>query len=1420
MKRDLYKPGLMALIIVGAALLSPGIGTGIWDPWEMDRAHLAREMAGRTKLLVVEEGAGLAEDLRAAAGERFFVEEVPGASAPPRPHVKGKDKAKTKAKTPKPPTRSGVLPRATKAMEGGVFHAVLVHESALTRGPDQGAAFMDALLASHPGVEVVLVAADRSACDDLFTVLEAGQVANAFDLLAKNYPLLPEEADKEALVERYGGTYPFQLLVPCLALDEAEDPASLVGWLDGIQWSRLTCRAALGPKEKKGKAAGFGTFAVPPLDAWLTGLSYRIFGFSETSSRLPGVLLGLMTLVILGLGLWRLAGARVAFFSVAVAMTTPMFLGQAKNMAGEISYTFFLAGGVLSFALLVKEGLRIPWLLTLFASAALLFLAKGLFGLGVLWLVLAGYVVVLWDLRRATLVPLGTLTLAFIALVLLVLVPTDWTFFAHFKFMNHPFNGGPTRYASWFDFFIRQVGFGAFPWTILLPFAFGALAMRLRGDDPAQVEERRLSGLVFLWFAIPFVAHSAGMTNFRHLVFPAIVALGPAVALFWLREADSDRTAGDDRPAADGFVAVGVVGLAAVVLQALLKSQEPAINWLTVDPLMSSQTAAGAEEVSLIGTNAKLLLFATILLAFLYHARLSAAARAVLAFFRRPTPAWITAWILAAVFGIKALATLVSRFGGQTPKKAAGKVAPQLLDLPNHLLRYRLDHVLLAVLLATIGVAALLRYTRAGAWLRSVLKALGRLRPLRIPVRLARALGASLRNAVQPAWLWLIPGIGFLTWALINLLTTFTFTPGTAAPILMGGGFPDAALVLAVAMPVAALLARGRLPKGAVFQAAAAGVALLLLSLGGRVQAATDGTHWDAPLLLGLGVAAWAAAMVPWLLRAPRILHGVAWALAIWLGLSCLVPLLGGWNEVEAIVYAEADPPLRTYLFIGSRTTRLLYLAALLLAGNVVMGWLWRGIVTRRAPVLAKALNPVTWLEVLERPAVYRIGMLGLTLFYAGIFALQILPGFARSVSQKHIMETYLAADGREDLGDNIFKYQAASGSEEDRNFYTAPLPALSNQNDLLDALTLVQDRAFKVKRSSSHPGSEQVLVRAWSDANDADGDGQRDHAADAGLATEVTKDSDGAILVDETRAWEPDQWAGHLLYDWRGQTVEIRGNDATSLRLAGTTRVEPGHSQRGLYRIDHPDATDHKATATEPGRTYVVLGQKGFSETNYKFRKKKRDQMVKAGVPDAAKIAPPHIPVIEGDNLNFLLAADHLADGEENENPFAQAMITREAFDALDDVNHLWVDMDGKIKLLGYRISSRTYARGEKLKLDMYFECTGSVRRSYKIFMHIDAEGSGNRINGDHWPLNRSSDPEVKECVGCWKTSHWMEGDIVVDHFETEVPLGTPSGRQNLWMGFYLPGGGKRLKVIDWDRKRVNHDGHDRYRIGHFEVH
>ncbi|MBM4371345.1 MAG: glycosyltransferase family 39 protein, partial [Deltaproteobacteria bacterium] len=1070
MKRDLFFPGLAALLLLALGLMLPGLGTGIWDPWEMDRAHLARQMVGRTKLLVVEQGGGLGDALRRSAGERFFVDNA--AEGRPATRPPGQPEGAQAV----PVAGGQTLKKAARVLTEGSFHGLLVHESALGDAA-AAAAFLDEVSASHPGVAAALVASSRDACDRLVTELEEAMVTATAALLTGGYGLLEPGLDRDALAARWGGTYPFQLHVPCLALDEAEDPAALVGWMDGIQWSRVLARAALAPQEKGGKAPGTGNFGVPPLDHWLTALSYRALGFSETSSRLPGVLLGLLTMAILGLGLRRLAGPRVALLSVAVLLTVPMFLGQSKNMAGEISYTCFLSGGVLAFALMIREGLRAGWLLGFVAAATLLFLSKGLFGLGVLWLVAGSYVLVLGDRRPAALVPWAVLTAGLGVLAALVLVPSEWTFFSHFRFMNHPVNGGPNAYSSWFDFFLRQVGFGAFPWTILLPFAVGALAARLQDDDAAG-EERRLAGLLFLWFTVPFVIHAAGMTDFRHLVFPAIPALGAAVALFWLREGEAR-----ERPLANGLVAVGVAGVAAVVLQALLKSREPAVNWLTVDPMLSARTAQGAEDASLLGPEARVILALLVLLTFLHHARLSAAVQGVLGVFRRRAPFRIAAWLLGVAFVLKTLGVLADRFGGPTPQKAAGLVDPRILDLPRHLLLHRVDHLLLAGLLGILGLAAFLGGTATGrrvAAVASRVLALPGLRRITAGHRIPPAGGHS-----GPSPVLLLPGLGLLAWGLLNLVVTFPALPELPAGSLFQGPFPVAAMALAAGLTAAALVWRRRLPAGAAFQAAAAGAALVLLTFAGRLQAATDGSHWDAPLLLALGTAGWAAALVPWLCRSPGLLHGVAAGLGLWLALSVTTPLLQGWNVLEAVVYPEADPPLRRYLFAGSRTTLLLYAAAIGLAANRVAGWLWDRVAAPRGPAGLRWLRPVAWIEAVERPAVHRIAALALAGIFAGVFALGILPGFSREVSQKHILDTYLAAEGRGSIGDNLFKFSPENGGGDDRNFYTAPLPALGSQNDLLDVLTLGVDRAFKVRRSSSHPGPETLMVRAWSEAND-----------------------------------------------------------------------------------------------------------------------------------------------------------------------------------------------------------------------------------------------------------------------------------------------------------------------------------------------
>ena len=64
------------------------------------------------------------------------------------------------------------------------------------------------------------------------------------------------------------------------------------------------------------------------------------------------------------------------------------------------------------------------------------------------------------------------------------------------------------------------------------------------------------------------------------------------------------------------------------------------------------------------------------------------------------------------------------------------------------------------------------------------------------------------------------------------------------------------------------------------------------------------------------------------------------------------------------------------------------------------------------------------------------------------------------------------------------------------------------------------------------------------------------------------------------------------------------------------------------------------------------------------------------------------------------------------------------------------------------------------------------------------------------------------------------MPGDIIVDSYEREVPLGAPSGETDINLGLFNPQNDKRLKITRWDQKRVRYGGNDnRARIGSFIV-
>jgi hypothetical protein len=192
-------------------------------------------------------------------------------------------------------------------------------------------------------------------------------------------------------------------------------------------------------------------------------------------------------------------------------------------------------------------------------------------------------------------------------------------------------------------------------------------------------------------------------------------------------------------------------------------------------------------------------------------------------------------------------------------------------------------------------------------------------------------------------------------------------------------------------------------------------------------------------------------------------------------------------------------------------------------------------------------------------------------------------------------------------------------------------------------------------------------------------------------------------------------------------------------------------------------------------------------------------------------------------------LATSRLQEGEEDRNWLARATLTDAAFServkagkirGVDTKSPLggMIDWEGKIRLLGWSMDDRTVSRGKKLRIYLYFKAIKASRSSYKIFLHMDR--AGHRIHGDHWPLAVSKGKDGKHCIGCYQSDHWLPGDIVVDSFERDVPLGAPSGETDLNMGLYNPQNDKRMKIERWDEKRVRYSGNDnRARIGSFIV-
>lgn len=306
-----------------------------------------------------------------------------------------------------------------------------------------------------------------------------------------------------------------------------------------------------------------------------SGLSIR----TEWALRLPVALLAVAACGMVFVAVRRLATARAGWLAAAALATMPFYFLMARQAITDMPFVALLTCGMCAFAVALwdEHAHRSAWAYAGWALLGFATLAKGLLGLllpgaaFLAWFALTGE----WSLlARARVVsrvrgiplPLGPALLLAIAAPWYVVMSLfrgvdeeSRTFAYRFWIHDHVRRLGEgvhtTTPGGTFGYFVRELGFGMFPWVAAMPGALGELArLRLRG----RTRRDDLALLAGIWGVGVYLLMTFSATKFHHYVFPAVPAFAILCGLF------ADRVLEDGLEAHLGALLLGLAAFAAV----------------------------------------------------------------------------------------------------------------------------------------------------------------------------------------------------------------------------------------------------------------------------------------------------------------------------------------------------------------------------------------------------------------------------------------------------------------------------------------------------------------------------------------------------------------------------------------------------------------------------------------------------------------------------------------------------------------------------------------------------------------------------------------------------------------------------------------------------------------------------------------
>lgn len=120
-------------------------------------------------------------------------------------------------------------------------------------------------------------------------------------------------------------------------------------------------------------------FHIPPLYAWLTAITYKIFGINEFSARFWSAIFGISCIITTYLLGKELYNRYVGFIASVILLTSPQFLDWSRRAMLDVPLTFFITLAILSFWIGYRKNNK--YFILSGVSIGLGFMTKGVAGI-------------------------------------------------------------------------------------------------------------------------------------------------------------------------------------------------------------------------------------------------------------------------------------------------------------------------------------------------------------------------------------------------------------------------------------------------------------------------------------------------------------------------------------------------------------------------------------------------------------------------------------------------------------------------------------------------------------------------------------------------------------------------------------------------------------------------------------------------------------------------------------------------------------------------------------------------------------------------------------------------------------------------------------------------------------------------------